>query len=89
MSRSKILGTIIAIVFLFGCTVSELSNHTQEECEEALASFSVVPTTTQNTAERREMLETINSVQVEEFADCEKFPGWKQKFERAYQEALT
>jgi len=62
----------------------------EEECADAVSSFSVIPTFEQNVTERRRLLDLIKEAQEERYGEsCASYSGWNERFSRAYSAAYS
>ena len=89
ISCGKLACVLTATSLSLSCVDNSTKPVSEAVCEEILASFSIVATTFQSSAERYAMLKTIKTLQEDEYAKpCAEYPNWTARFEDAYRRAL-
>jgi hypothetical protein len=86
------LGLICAALSaqISACGSNEKAESGAEICEKVLSSFAAVPITPESQEQALERIELIRAEQERSFAqECDKIPGWREKFDAAYEEAKT
>ncbi len=85
-----LLGSVgVALATLVSaCGAGDQTAHDAKLCDDALSSFAAVPTVPETPDEARARIELVRAEQERSFAErCAKIPGWREKFDAAYEEA--
>ncbi|MEX0644928.1 MAG: hypothetical protein WD076_06440 [Parvularculaceae bacterium] len=86
--RASLLPGAILLTLISACGSVEKAESDAAVCDNVISSFATVPITRETQVQALERLEVIKIEQERSFADrCDKIPGWREKFDAAYEEA--